>query len=55
MNKEFNKLVKENEAITKKINEIFKDLKLKETRDDLWDLINALVENELQQEEMSNE
>ena len=56
MDKEFKKLQKENEVIRDKITEIFEDLGLEETltAKDLWDLINGLVENELQQEEMVN-
>lgn len=54
---EIKKLQKENDKIRDKLQEIFEDLGLEQslTQKDLWDLINGLVENELEQEELCNE
>jgi hypothetical protein len=53
--KTFERLQEENEEMRDKIKDIFGDLKLEETADDLWELINGLIENELQQEELCGE
>lgn len=52
MNKEFEELKIENNKIRFKIEDILDDLKLKETKDELWELISDLIENEIKQEEL---
>ena len=53
--KYFKKLQKENERITEGINKICNDFNMKESQQDLWELIGDLIENELEQEEMCGE
>lgn len=53
--KEFEELQEKNEKLRDEINNICDDLKLEETRQDLWLLINELIENELNQEKLCNE
>lgn len=52
---EFEKLKKENEEIREGVNAIFRDLKLDETAKDLWELINKLINNEIEQEGFCNQ
>jgi hypothetical protein len=40
----------ENEDIRDKIEAVFDDLSLNETRKDLWGFINELIKNEIEQE-----
>jgi len=49
------KLQKENEKIRNKIECVFNDFNMKESRKDLWTHINTLIENELEQEELCGE
>lgn len=45
-------LKKANNCIRQNIQNIFDDLDLKETKEDLWNLIGNLIANELEQEEL---
>jgi hypothetical protein len=51
---EFQELQRENKEIRGKINNIFDDLKLKETKKDLWLLVEKLIDNEIKQEDCCN-
>jgi len=48
----FEKLKEENENLRDEIENICDDLKLDETRTDLWLLINQLINNEIEQEKL---
>ena len=49
------KLQKENEKLRKKIDNILKIYSIDYDSNDVWKLVNDLIENELQQEELCNE
>lgn len=51
---EFKKLQKENENIRDELEAIWDDFNMEESREDIWKLINSLIENELQQEDLCN-
>ena len=55
MNREFKKLQKERDVLTNKVNAFCDDFGIDESREDLWNLINSIVENEIEQEEMCGE
>lgn len=50
--KEFKKLEKENKDIRRKIENFCNDFNIAESKIDLWNLINSLIDNELNQESM---
>jgi len=49
--KEFKQVVKENNKIRDNIEAIMDDFNMEESRKDLWFEINALIENEIEQED----
>ena len=55
MNKKFKKLKEENEKMRDEISELYGDWRNDKEFIKFWNKINALIENELEQEEMCNE
>jgi hypothetical protein len=55
MGKEFNLLKKENEKLRTELDSIFHDLNITDSRDDIWERINLLIENEIEQEALCGE
>lgn len=49
------KLQIENEELRREIDNILNDLNVTDSYDDIWERINLLVENEIQQEKESNQ
>jgi len=49
------RLEKEGNKIRKKIDAIFDDFKMDESKKDLWEQINLLVDNEIEQEKYCNQ
>jgi len=55
MKNNLKQLQKENKFIIKKLNEFCDDFKMVDSREDLFDLIYKLVDNEIQQEKECNQ
>jgi hypothetical protein len=55
MKKDFKALQKENDRIRNEIEKICDDFNMTDSRKDVWKFINALIENEIAQEEMCGE